>query len=112
MTASLIMTLPVIIIVLTLATWRVAAMFTKETGPWHVFEKLRELSGIQHGQDGNVLVVPMKFFAELLSCVWCFSIYSATFWVLLYLALPWQLGAWIALPFALSSIAIFIDKFV
>lgn len=97
------------IIILSLATWRLAVMFAKETGPFHIFEKLRIWSGIQHDQDGNVLVVPNKFFAELLSCVWCASVWCAFFWTVLYLTFP-AITPWLGLTFALSALAILIDR--
>lgn len=96
-------------IILALASWRVAAMITTETGPGHIFEKLRIKSGIIHDIDGNVEVIPVRFFAELLSCVWCFSFWSALFWTGFYFLLP-HAAVWCALPFALSAGAILIDR--
>ncbi len=76
-----------------------------------MFEKLRELSGISHDQDGNVQTIPTKFFAELLSCVWCNSLWAGTFWTLMLILLP-KLAPLFALPFALSTLAIILDRHV
>lgn len=103
------MTLILKIFILALATWRISAMFTTEAGPWHIFEKLRIKSGIVHDIDGNVVVIPIRFFAELLSCVWCFSFWAALFWTGFYLLLP-HAAVWFALPFALSAGAILINR--
>ena len=97
------------LVVFGLATWRVSALFTRESGPFHVFEKIREKAGIQHDQDGNVSVIPGRFFAELLSCVWCASIWAATFWAIFSYIFP-EIAFLCALPFALSTVAILIDK--
>ena len=99
----------IIIIVLGLATWRISALLTREAGPFHMFEKLRELAGIEHDQEGNVQMIPHKFFAELLSCVWCNSIWAGTFWTIMLISLP-KVAPWIALPFALSTLAILLDR--
>lgn len=96
-------------VVLAMATWRISVMLSKETGPFHIFEKIRELTGIKHDIDGNVLHIPQKMFAELLSCVWCDSVWVGTFWVLLWLFFP-QISLFIALPFALSTLAILVDR--
>lgn len=97
-------------LILALATWRISALLTKEAGPFHIFEKLRERSGITHDADGQVQMIPSKFFAELLSCVWCASIWVATGWVVLYVLAP-DVATILALPFALSTVAILVDRF-
>jgi hypothetical protein len=97
-------------LILALATWRISALLTKEAGPFHVFEKLRELAGITHDSDGGVQMIPSKFFAELLSCVWCASIWVASGWVILYVLVP-DIAFMLAFPLALSTIAIFVDRF-
>lgn len=96
------------ILILGLATWRLSALLSKEAGPFHMFEKLREKMGIQHDSNGQVTIIPSNFFAELLSCVWCTSIWVGGFWVILYLISP-VTSLYIALPFALSTIAIIAD---
>lgn len=100
---------PIVLLVLGLATWRVSAMLTKESGPFHIFEKMRELIGIRHDIDGNVLQIPNKLFAELFSCVWCISIWAAVFWTVFWFFLP-DIAFYAALPFAISTAVILIDR--
>lgn len=97
-------------LILTLATFRVAFMFVEERGPLHIFQRIRELAGISHTEDGDP-EVPLngKFLTELLSCVFCFSIWVGTFWAVLYILLP-TIAPLIALPFALSAGAIIVSK--
>lgn len=95
--------------VLALATWRISVMLVREAGPFFVFKKIRELTGIAHDPDGNVLKVPDTFFAGLLSCVWCTSVWVGALWTL-----EWYLSNgimfWVAVPFSLSAGAIVFDR--
>jgi hypothetical protein len=97
-------------IVYALATWRIASLMTSESGPFDIFLKIRGWAGITHDEDGKVLMIPHKFFAELLSCVWCCSIWVSFFWLVIWVFIPW--GFWIAIPFSLSTIAIVIQRFI
>lgn len=91
------------LLIFILATWRVSSLLVREAGPFHIFEKLRELTGITHDEDGNILEIPDdRFWVELLSCIWCCSIWVAIGWTVLWLIIP-ENSVWIALPFALSA---------
>lgn len=109
------MRVELVVIILALATWRMASMFAsgKEEGPWHIFSRLRAKVGIERELDLSTGLekenVPPKFFAELLSCVWCASVWCAFFWTVLYLAFP-AVTPWLGLTFALSALAILIDR--
>lgn len=94
--------------ILGMATWRITSLLVREQGPWNIFERIRELSGIIHDEDGNVLAIPDNFFADVLSCVWCCSIWVAFGWSIVFFIYP--VITWVAIPFALSSITIFLDK--
>lgn len=96
-------------IILSLATWRVANLFVHEEGPFHIFSHLREWSGIHYDDNGNK-IVPERFFAELLSCIWCFSMWAGAFWVLFWWFLP-IIAIFFAVWPALSAAAILFDKF-
>jgi len=96
-------------IILCFATWRISALLSREAGPFRIFEKIRQLTGIKHDADGDVFYIPPKFLAELLSCVWCVSIWVACFWTVLWYLAP-EICIAIATPFALSTAAILIDK--
>jgi hypothetical protein len=98
------------ILIYCLAVWRVSSLFVRESGPAFVFKRLREKAGIVH--DGEeVALIPDTFFAQVLSCVWCFSIWAAFFWTAFWLVSPeWSLK--LAVPFALSGGAILLDRHV
>ena len=91
-------------IVLALATWRISSLFVDEPGPFRIFIRIRESTGITHDVDGNPLTIPDGFFSEVLSCVWCFSVWAAMFWTVMYLLCGYTL--YLAMPFALSAVAI------
>lgn len=102
---------PLILLVVTLATWRISSMVANERGPFGVFYRIRERVGIQHGDDGRPFIVPEKFLAELFSCVWCNSVWIGCGLTILLAVSP---GAtfWISLPFSMSALAIMMQKFI
>lgn len=96
------------LLILGLATWRVCSMLVREAGPWKIFQRIRELAGITHDEDGNVLMIPDRFFALLLSCTWCASMWVGTGWLIFFLLSP-EIAIKIATAFSLSAVAIMVD---
>jgi hypothetical protein len=98
-------------LIYSLATWRVASLLVQEDGPFRIFRRLRELTGIQHDDDlgGDIYLVPDTFLAGILSCVWCCSIWAAIVWTLLWFLIP-DISIWMAIPFGISGGAILMDK--
>jgi hypothetical protein len=94
-----------------LATWRVASLFVREDGPFFIFRRIRELAGMTHDENGQVVQIPDRFFAQLLSCVWCTSFWVALFWVTIWLTVP-EISFVLAFLFALSTVSIMVDKVV
>ena len=90
-------------VVFGLATWRIASLLVDEPGPFKIFIRIRELTGIKHDADGNPLLIPNGFFSEVLSCVFCASIWIGLFWTLAQFV---PFAFYFALPFALSALAI------
>lgn len=83
-------------------------MIVREDGPAYVFRGLRELAGITHDDDGGVLTVPDKFLPQLLSCVYCASIWVGFAWMVFWVLTP-AIAVNFASVFAVSSIAIAVD---
>lgn len=92
-----------------LATWRLSYMLVGEDGPWRVFRRLREATGITHDEYGHILMVPERTLPELLSCVWCTSVWVAGGFTLAWYLIP---GPVLALSTALgmSSLAIGVNR--
>jgi len=84
-----------------LATFRLSHMMTKERGPFAMFERFRNLMPGGRGSP-----------REWLSCIWCFSI-SASAVICLVLwsagfALTWQY--WILFWLSFSSVSLLVNK--
>lgn len=77
-----------------------------------VFEHVRLKAGLQPAAYPDLprdTDPPGQMPGTILNCVWCASIYVAGFFLLLY-ALHHGVAYWIAMPFALSSVACMIDR--
>lgn len=95
------------VVIVGLAAWRLAHLFVGEEGPWGIFRRLRLLAGAEIDlalEPADPLVARINvpgegFLAQLLSCVWCLSVWtSLLFWGL------WEVH-W-AIPGAVAAMAI------
>lgn len=95
-------------LILMLATWRIASLLQYERGPLAIFSRLRTLAGIEHDEDGEPMSWPDTEVARLLRCPWCGTVWVGAGLVGLYL---WQghLASILALPFALSAAAVALE---
>lgn len=66
-----------------LAGWRVASLLVQEDGPFEIFARLRRAVGLE-----RVGELPSGFLPDLLSCVWCASV-----WTTLVAYGAWRAGA-------------------
>ena len=67
-----------------LAVWRMSKLVTEEEGPGMIFSRLRELSGAEYQglpEQWDVLT----WYAKLLQCPYCLSVWVALFLSLLYI---------------------------
>lgn len=83
--------------ILALATWRLASLIVRENGPFDVFTRVRAFVGAE--DEGE-----LRGFAELFSCVWCMSVWTA---MVLYLTLRVPI---LAIGLAASAAAVIIDE--
>lgn len=90
--------------ILGLATWRVSSLITSETGPFRVFERLRRRVGVD--EPGEVTGLQ-----DLLSCVWCLSIWVGAGW-LAFLRLAPTAATWASYVAALSAVAVGMERLV
>lgn len=96
-------------VILALATWRLSSMIVREDGPAYVFRGLRELSGITHDESGVVVMIPDGFLPQLLSCVYCSSIWVGFIWTVFWVLAP-VIAVRFAALFALSALAVVFDR--
>lgn len=100
-----------VLLIFPLAVWRISSLLVHEQGPFRVFVWLRERAGIGHDADWNPREVPDGFFAQLLGCVWCLSLWVGLFFTVLFsLAPAWSV--WCAAPFAFSAGAILFETLI
>jgi len=83
------------LLIMVLATWRLASMLVSEDGPFDVFRRIRSLWGITHHDDGTVAQIPDTTLAKLFTCMWCMTLWMAAVVYLLWIVAPvavWILG--------------------
>lgn len=93
------------LVILALATWRMSHLLAFEDGPWHLFERLRYLSGVRY--DAESRQIATTHLAEGVLCTWCNSVWFGMLWAALYTVTPWAI--YTALPLALSALSIAIQ---
>jgi len=96
------------VLVLGLATWRLASLLANEYGPFDVFARLRSFLGVVYNEHS--LPEGSNWLAKGVICVLCNSVWIGTFWAALYFV--WPDSWWLALPFALSTVAIITEQYV
>jgi len=91
-----------------LAAWRFASLIANEDGPWQMFKRLRQRA---EQWCNNYRFCRELGLYDLFACEWCNSIWIGTGLTILYL---WMGDAilYLALPFALSTVAIVIKHIV
>jgi hypothetical protein len=96
------------LMILFAATWRIASLLAREEGPWAIFEKFRHRIGVRWNQES--IPEGSNMISKMILCIWCNSIWVGGFWTIANLLSP--LVIWLALPFALSAGAIFMEHVV
>lgn len=102
------------VIFLSLACWRISRLITSETGPARLLERMREWAGVRVEvfEDGSeeVIVSPGSL-GELVTCMWCTSIWVGAAATTLYALSP-RTAVVVAMPFVLSAVTVLIDYFL
>ena len=95
------------LIVLTLATWRIASLLAIEDGPDQIFAKLRHWAGVRY--DEHSQPYGETELAKGLLCLWCNSVWVGTLFTFLHLLAP-GVAFVLAFPLALSAGAIMWER--
>ncbi len=93
------------LLLLGLATWRLTSLLQDERGPYAILARFRERFGVEHDEEGEPVSWPDTEPGRLLRCPLCGSVWVGAGLVGLYAWQPY-LGVLLALPFALSAIAV------
>lgn len=94
-------------IIIGIAVWRLSYMLVEEEGPYEIFTRLRNWLGTDVDEDHRNQ--HLNTLRGILECIYCISVWLGFFFVAVYVISPLA-AMYIALPFALSAIAIFLDK--
>lgn len=82
----------------------------KQSGPFGILDYLRLKAGLKYDAYSNPLIMPGSFI-DGLTCVYCNSIWIGLAFTILLLVSP-TIAFYVSLPFALSAVAIFVNKLV
>jgi hypothetical protein len=93
---------------LALAAWRLASLVANEDGPWQIFKRIRQRA--EYWCNRYPFCSDLGLY-ELFSCEWCNSVWIGAGLTLLYLWIGDSI-MYIALPLALSTVAIVIKYVV
>ncbi len=99
------------LVILAMAITRLSQLVTDEYGLFGIFERLRNLAGVNENKEGGRVdqdEAQSNQLSAILSCIRCASLWIAIGAVIAYYLAPDPV-IWIALPFALSEAAIMID---
>lgn len=97
------------ILILALATWRIASLLAVEHGPWDVLGQLRKLLGVRYDDVGAPYGT--NEVSKAMICVWCSSPWIGAAWMVFYWTRS-DYAFWAALPFALSAGAVLIQEVI
>lgn len=93
---------------LSLAAWRLASLIANEDGPWNMFRRFRQLA---EKWCNNYRFCREFNLHEMVACEWCNSIWIGAGLTVIYLWIGNTI-LWIAIPLALSTVAITIKYLV
>ena len=97
----------VLFIIYSLAVWRLSHMLVHEEGPFDIFGKLRDISGLSY--DAYSQPITPNVFSKILMCVNCTSVWVSIVLGLLYL-ININLFTVAVVPFGASAIAAIINQ--
>lgn len=95
------------VLVAALATWRLTHMLLYENGPFRLLRRGREMLGVIYYDPDSNEVASAKY--EITTCIWCMSVWVGAVLSVLWLLVP-LVAFWVAMPFALSAMAVLVQK--
>lgn len=67
------------------AVYGSSRLITRERGLSGVFQWLRELAGVKHDPQGNIIFIPNNNGAKIVTCPYCCSVWLVGFGLVIYL---------------------------
>lgn len=96
------------LLVIGLATYRIALLLVEEAGPFEVFGKLRHAVGVRY--DAKSEQYATNELAKLFLCVWCMSIWVGVIITILLYFFP-EFTKWVSAPLAFSALSILFHRY-
>lgn len=99
----------VLILISSLAVWRIAHMLVSEEGPFNIFDRLRGVFRVKYTEMTSE-PYGLNFLSKLFSCVYCLSLWLA----LLVCVAVFGIHSWLDVVtiFAVSALAIFYEEVI
>lgn len=102
----------VTLLILGLASWRVANFLVMEDGPYDISGKFRHFIGVRYAEH-NAIPFGTNIVAQAFTCVWCLSFWVSLLMVLIYYFMgDFLIMQGVALILALSTIVILLDSLI
>jgi len=116
---------PWLLVIVSLATWRLTSLLARERGPLSIGTHLRSMLGVDHDESGSPqidamgglcyhVVTPwegvdniLQEIAQGMTCMWCCSVWVAGLGLLLF---QLDLLSWIMYTLAVSTVVIGLEK--
>ena len=101
-------------LIMGLATWRISSIIADEDGPYEMFGRLRKWAGEYEPYPTTGQREASTPWGKGIICIWCLSCYVGFLFLALYLLrslIGFPLHLVLSFPFALSTIAILINKY-
>lgn len=95
------------LVILSLSTWRISSLVAQEHGPFDVFGRLRDKLGVVYDLEGTP--AGTNEVSRAIICVWCNSLWIGLAWYVMYYLDP-VATITVAMPFALSALAVLIES--
>jgi hypothetical protein len=91
------------------ASWRIACLLARESGPWDILGKMRVLVGVRYDEKSEPYGTTEL--AKAIICVYCSSVWIAAALVGVYVISP-EVSLAVSLPFAISGGVILLEELV
>lgn len=90
------------VIIIGLAAWRLGSLISKESGPFAIFDKVRNFLL----PSGRMSSIQYEIYLAL-DCMWCMTV-----WTAMLLFLVWLITPWPVILLAAMSVAVIAEKII
>ena len=99
----------VAILSLGLGAWRLSSLLVTEEGPFGILAKFRSFIGVRYDELSKPYST--NVIADIFTCIWCASMWIGIFFSVIYY-INAHFAIMLSLPFAISAVAIVLEKYL